>query len=89
TTEQKARLKKLSPQAVKESSLAGEPIIAKLSHASGNNAPIDGLKVIAPSGWCQRRKDFLPLGRSKARPVGRDRRHAKGPHGPHFMSAAK
>ena len=51
TTEQKARLKTLSPEAVKESSLAGEPIVAKLSHAPGNNAPIDGLKVIARSGW--------------------------------------
>jgi phosphoglucomutase len=50
-TEQKARLKNLSPEAVKESSLAGEPIVMKLSHAPGNNAPIDGLKVIAPSGW--------------------------------------
>jgi len=51
TTEQRARLKNLSPEAVKESSLAGEPIIAKLSHAPGNSAPIDGLKVIAQSGW--------------------------------------
>ena len=51
TTEQKASLKNLSPEAVKEPSLAGEPIIAKLSHAPGNNAPIDGLKVIARSGW--------------------------------------
>lgn len=51
TAEQKARLKNLSPESVKESSLAGEPIIAKLSHAPGNNAPIDGLKVIARSGW--------------------------------------
>jgi phosphoglucomutase len=51
TIEQKARLKNLSPEAVKESSLAGEPILMKLSHAPGNNAPIDGLKVIAPSGW--------------------------------------
>ena len=51
TTEQKASLKNLSPEAVKESSLAGEPIIAKLSRAPGNNAPIDGLKVIARSGW--------------------------------------
>jgi phosphoglucomutase len=51
TTEHKARLKSLSPEAVKESSLAGEPIIAKLSHAPGNNASIDGLKVIARSGW--------------------------------------
>ena len=45
------KLKNLSPEAVKASSLAGEPIIAKLSHAPGNNAPIDGLKVIARSGW--------------------------------------
>ncbi len=51
TAEQKAKLKNLSPEAVKASSLAGEPIIAKLSHAPGNNAPIDGLKVIARSGW--------------------------------------
>ena len=51
TTEQKARLKNLSPEAATESSLAGEPIIAKLSHAPGNNAPIDGLKVIARNGW--------------------------------------
>ena len=51
TTEQKASLKSLSPEAVKELSLAGEPIIAKLSHAPGNDAPIDGLKVIARSGW--------------------------------------
>jgi phosphoglucomutase len=51
TAEQKVKLKNLSPEAVKASSLAGEPIIAKLSHAPGNNAPIDGLKVIARSGW--------------------------------------
>ena len=31
--------------------MAGEPIIAKLSHAPGNNAPIAGIKVIARSGW--------------------------------------
>jgi phosphoglucomutase len=51
TAEQKSRLEKLSPAAVKESSLAGEPITAKLSHAPGNDAPIDGLKVVAASGW--------------------------------------
>ena len=51
TAEQKARLKTLSPESVRESSLAGEKIIAKLSRAPGNNAPIDGLKVIAQSGW--------------------------------------
>jgi phosphoglucomutase len=51
TAEQKSRLEKLSPAAVKESSLAGEPITAKLSRAPGNEAPIDGLKVVAASGW--------------------------------------
>jgi phosphoglucomutase len=51
TPAQKARLLKLSPDAVKESSLAGEPIISKLTRAPGNNAAIGGLKVEAASGW--------------------------------------
>jgi len=51
TPEQKAKLQKLSPDAVKESDLAGEPIIAKLTNAPGNHAPIGGLKVVAESGW--------------------------------------
>ena len=51
TSEQKARLARLSPEAVGESSLAGEPITAKLSHAAGNGAAIGGLKVVAASGW--------------------------------------
>ena len=51
TPEQKARLLKLSPEDVKESSLAGEPITAKLTRAPGNNAAIGGLKVVAASGW--------------------------------------
>jgi phosphoglucomutase len=51
TPEQKASLKKLSPQAVKESSLAGEPIIAKLTDAPGNGAAIGGLKVVTKTGW--------------------------------------
>ncbi len=51
TPEQKARLEKLSPEAVKASSLAGEPITATLTRAPGNNEPIGGLKVVATSGW--------------------------------------
>jgi phosphoglucomutase len=51
TPEQKAKLEKLSPAAVKELTLAGEPIITKLSRAPGNDAPIDGLKVVTASGW--------------------------------------
>jgi phosphoglucomutase len=51
TPEQKARLAKLSPEAVKESELAGEPITAKLTKAPGNNAAIGGLKVMAANSW--------------------------------------
>ena len=51
TTEQKVKLGKLTPDAVKESDLAGEPITAKLTKAPGNNAPIGGLKVVAENGW--------------------------------------
>jgi phosphoglucomutase len=51
TPAQKARLQKLSPQAVKAETLAGEKITAKLTRAPGNNAPIDGLKIVTPGGW--------------------------------------
>jgi phosphoglucomutase len=51
TPEQKARLRRLSPESVTTRQLAGEPITAKLSHAPGNDAPIDGLKIVAASGW--------------------------------------
>jgi phosphoglucomutase len=51
TPEQKARLGKLSADAVRASTLAGEPIEAKITRAPGNGAPIGGLKVIARNGW--------------------------------------
>ncbi len=51
TPEEKAKLGRLTPDAVKESSLAGEPITARLTHAPGNGAPIGGLKVVAKNGW--------------------------------------
>jgi phosphoglucomutase len=51
TSRQKASLAKLAPDAVKESSLAGDPIIAKLTLASGNKAAIGGLKVVTSTGW--------------------------------------
>jgi phosphoglucomutase len=51
TPEQKARLAKLSPEAVAASKLAGEPITAKLTRAPGNGSPIGGLKVTTASGW--------------------------------------
>jgi len=49
--EQKARLQKLSPEAVKESTLAGDFITDKLTRAPGNNAEIGGLKVVTDHGW--------------------------------------
>jgi phosphoglucomutase len=51
TPEQKARLQRLAPEAVRAANLAGEPITAKLTRAPGNNAPIGGLKVVSASGW--------------------------------------
>jgi len=51
TPEQKARLGKLSLEAVKAPSLAGEPIVAKLTRAPGNDALIEGLKVVTRNGW--------------------------------------
>ncbi|HLH43923.1 MAG TPA: phosphoglucomutase (alpha-D-glucose-1,6-bisphosphate-dependent) [Bryobacteraceae bacterium] len=49
--EEKAKLARLSPGDVKESTLAGEAIAAKLTRAPGNDAPIGGLKVVASTGW--------------------------------------
>ena len=51
TPEQKRKLKKLSPDDVKGTSLAGERIVAKLTRAPGNHAEIGGLKVVTENGW--------------------------------------
>jgi len=51
SAEQKAALKKLSPAHVTATSLAGEPIEAKITRAPGNDAAIGGLKVVARNGW--------------------------------------
>jgi phosphoglucomutase len=48
---QKAALGKLSPDAVRADTLAGEKIAAKLTSAPGNGAPIGGLKVVTENGW--------------------------------------
>ncbi len=50
-TAQKAVLSKLSPDLVEATMLAGEPILAKLTNAPGNNAAIGGLKVVTENGW--------------------------------------
>ena len=51
TPEQKKKLKELSPENVQAATMAGEPILAKMTNAPGNNAPIGGLKVTTESGW--------------------------------------
>ncbi len=51
TVAQKQVLKNLSPQQVTAATLAGDPILAKLTNAPGNNAPIGGLKVVTENGW--------------------------------------
>jgi phosphoglucomutase len=51
TPEQKQAFKKLTPAAVTASTLAGDAITQKLTHAPGNNADIGGLKVCTANGW--------------------------------------
>jgi phosphoglucomutase len=51
TPAEKAKLSKLSPEAVAAQKLAGEPIVAKLTKAPGNGAGIGGLKVVTANGW--------------------------------------
>ncbi len=51
TPEQKAILSKLDPANVRASDLAGEKIVARLTTAPGNGAPIGGLKVVTENGW--------------------------------------
>ena len=49
--EQKAILKKLSPDQVTATTLAGDEITAKLTEAPGNGAAIGGLKVTTDNAW--------------------------------------
>ncbi len=49
--DQKAAFASLTPDMVLANELAGEPILAKLTKAPGNDAPIGGLKVVAENGW--------------------------------------
>jgi phosphoglucomutase len=51
TSAQKAALSKLSPEMVSASTLAGDPITARLTAAPGNGASIGGLKVMTENGW--------------------------------------
>jgi phosphoglucomutase len=51
TAEQKQRLARLQPEQFDAETLAGEPILAKLTRAPGNDQPIGGIKVVARNGW--------------------------------------
>jgi phosphoglucomutase len=51
SAEEKALLAKLSPEQVSAKELAGDPIIAMLTKAPGNGAPLGGLKVVTKNGW--------------------------------------
>ncbi len=51
TPSQKAKLKKLVPEDVSATTLAGETITAKLTKAPGNGESIGGLKVTTENGW--------------------------------------
>ena len=49
--EEKDRFKRLVPEAIRSTTLAGDSITAKLSEAPGNHKAIGGLKVTTNSGW--------------------------------------
>jgi phosphoglucomutase len=49
--QQKAALLNLAPDQVTTSELAGDPILAKITRAPGNDQPIGGLKVVTQNGW--------------------------------------
>jgi phosphoglucomutase len=51
TPAQKAALAQLTPDQVTATTLAGDPITAKLTTAPGNGAAIGGLKVTTDQGW--------------------------------------
>ncbi len=51
TPREKDILKKLSPSAVRHTTLAGEAILNVMTSAPGNHAPIGGLKVVTANGW--------------------------------------
>ena len=50
-TEQKAALQKLSPESIKSSDLAGEPVTKVLTTAPGDGNLIGGVKVVSENGW--------------------------------------
>ena len=51
TPEQKAALTRFSPEMITAGELAGNPILASVTRAPGNNAAVGGVKVVTSQGW--------------------------------------
>jgi phosphoglucomutase len=51
TPEQRTSLRRLSPSTIRETALAGQPILARLTCIPGTDTPIGGLKVVSSRGW--------------------------------------
>lgn len=51
TPEQKAAFKKLTPESIAATTLAGDAITARLTRAPGNQADIGGVKIVSDNGW--------------------------------------
>jgi phosphoglucomutase len=51
TVEQKNLLKKLSPEQIAMTELAGDPVTSTLTAAPGNNVAFGGIKVSTANGW--------------------------------------
>jgi phosphoglucomutase len=51
TPAEKKALGALSPEMVKATEMAGEPILQRLTHAPGNGEALGGLKVVTENGW--------------------------------------
>jgi phosphoglucomutase len=51
TPAEKVRIASLTPESVRATTLAGEPITGKLTRAPGNDTPLGGLKIVSAGGW--------------------------------------
>ena len=49
--EEKAALKKISPEDIRAEEMAGEQILSKMTQAPGNSESIGGLKVVTANAW--------------------------------------
>jgi len=47
----RSAVEKLAPGDIRTREVAGEPILARMTKAPANDAPIGGLKVVTENGW--------------------------------------